>query len=70
MGTSTSFRTSLSVGDQIRIGGWSNTFYVGAISNNNYLYVTSQLPPNITGNTYGKVYTPANSNGTIYFTSI
>ena len=69
-GTSTTFRNSLSVGDQIRIGGWSNTFYVGAISNNDYLYVTSQLPPNITGNTYGKVYTPANSNGTIYFTSI
>ena len=70
MGTGTNFKADLDVGDRIKIGGWSNTFYVGVVSNASNLYVTSTLPPNITGNTYGRIYTPSNSSGTIYFTSI
>jgi len=70
MGTGTNFKSDLAVGDVIKIGGWSNTFYVGVLSNASNLYVTDTLPPYITGNTYGRVYTPSNSSGTIYFTSI
>jgi hypothetical protein len=70
MGTGTNFKSDLAVGDVIKIGGWSNTFYVGVVSNASNLYVTDTLPPYITGNTYGRVYTPSNSSGTIYFTSI
>ena len=70
VGSGTNFKSDLHVGDRIKIGGWSNIFYVGAVSNAGNLYVTSSLPPHITGNTYGRVYNPANSNGTVYFTSI
>ena len=69
-GSSTNFKNILAIGDRIHISGWSNTFYVGSIANNASLQVTSILPPYITGNTFYKVYNHANSNGTVYFTSI
>lgn len=69
-GNSTNF-TALSVGDIIKISGQANSFYVGAIANNNQLTITGNtLPVGISGNTYYRIFYPANSNGTIYFTSI
>jgi hypothetical protein len=67
-GTGTNF-TALKAGDNIRIAGLQNTFTVGAVSNNTQLFVTGgSLPVGISGNTYFRIFYPANSNGTLYFT--
>jgi hypothetical protein len=68
-GSSTPFGR-FNLGDRIRISGHSNTFYVGAVKNATSLTVTTRLPKNITGNTFYRVQTRANSNGNILFTSI
>ena len=68
-GSSTNFNI-LNNGDAIRVSGYSNTFYVGAIQNSTSLTVTSVLPKNLTGNTFYRVQTRANSSGNIMFTSI
>ena len=68
-GSSTSFGR-FNLGDRIRISGYSNTFYVGAVKNATSLTVTTGLPKNITGNTFYRVQTRANSSGNILFTSI
>ena len=68
-GVGTNFR-ELTIGDRITVNGVSNIFYVGAVSNATTMSVTTELPLHVTGNTYGRIYTPANSSGTLYFTSI
>lgn len=68
-GSSTAF-DKLNLGDRIRISGYSNTFYVGAVQNATSLTVSTGLPKNITGNTIYRVQNPANSSGNILFTSI
>jgi hypothetical protein len=68
-GSSTEF-DKLNLGDRIRISGYSNTFYVGAVQNATSLTVSTGLPKNITGNTIYRVQNPANSSGNILFASI
>lgn len=68
-GASTNFN-DLNIGDAIKISGYSNTFYVGTVQNSESLIVTSILPKNLTGNTFYRVQTRANSNGSILFTRI
>lgn len=68
-GSGTAFN-KLNVEDRVRISGYSNTFYVGAIQNATSLTVTAGLPKNVTGNTIYRVQTRANSSGNILFTSI
>lgn len=68
-GSGTAF-DRLNLGDRLRIAGYSNTFYVGSIDNAVSLSVTTVLPRHITGNTFYRVQTRANSSGNILFTSI
>ena len=68
-GSSTSFNI-MNPGDSIRITGYSNTFYVGSVQNSTSLSVTTILPKNLTGNTFYRLQTRANSSGNISFVSI
>ena len=68
-GSSTAF-ARFNLGDRLRISGYSNTFYVGAVQNATSLTVTTGLPRRITGNTFYRVQTRANNSGNILFTSI
>jgi len=69
IGSGTNF-TALKSGDIIKIAGYNDDFYVGSVANNTYLTIAGDLPANLTGNTFYRIFYPANSNGTIYFTSI
>lgn len=61
--------TSFATGDAFTIQGYSNTFYVGAVANNNYLTVTGDyLPPYITGNTYARIFLSSNTSGSVSVT--
>jgi hypothetical protein len=68
-GSSTRF-DNFNVGDSIRISGYSNTFYVGSVQNNTILSVTTILPKSLTGNTFYRLQTRANSSGNISFVSV
>lgn len=68
-GSSTNFN-AFNVGDAFKISGYSNTFYVGAVQNSVSMTVTTVLPRNLTGNTFYRIQTRANSSGNIMFTSI
>lgn len=68
-GSSTAF-ARFNLGDRLRISGYSNTFYVGAVQNATSLTVTTGLPRKIAGNTFYRLQTRANNSGNILFTSI
>jgi hypothetical protein len=68
-GSGTAFNT-LNLGDAIRISGYSNTFYVGSVHNSTSMSVTTVLPKNLTGNTFYRVQTRANSSGNLLFISV
>jgi len=68
-GSGTAF-DNLNIGDSIRVSGYSNTFYVGSVQNNTILSVTTILPKNLTGNTFYRLQTRANSSGNILFVSV
>lgn len=69
IGTGTNFNT-LRIGDNITIEGFQNTvFTVGAVANDTQISIaTNSLPAGINGNKYYRIFYPANSNGTLYFT--
>jgi hypothetical protein len=70
IGTGTNF-SSLEVGDIIKINGFANNFYVGAVANDTHLTISGRnLPRNVVGNTYYRIFYPANSNGITYFTRV
>ena len=69
IGSGTNF-SALKVGDVLRIAGYNDNFYVGAVSNNTQLTIAGKLPAHLTGNTYYRIFYPANSNGKVYFTSV